>query len=226
MLRRSVVLLLGMLLLPAVAGAKQESMVRPMRADSISATAAARAVPRGAIYTVAIRGQTAYGNFQRTGLLVVTPRVRAIGGFNFNNGRNAREVGLFSGRPPSSPEQGAIWFGTNTAIFRRIGIGNVSQGLAAIDIAYVRAVGRSALAIRIDGQFFGLPAARTSLLNCMNARSGLLANVYQLIQGTMVLRFAGRRGQRLAGSINFTGNGYIEPGLSPYRATVAGRRVR
>ena len=212
----------GRVLLGALAAA---AVAAPGGSASTVAGGAVVVVPRAAVYAVAINGQTAYGSFRRTGLLLVSPRIRAVGGVNFRNGPNAREVGIFSGRPPSSPEQGAIWFATNTAIFQRLRIGNVNQGLAALDVAYVTA-GRSSLTVRIDGDFFGLPAARTALLNCMNARSGLLANVYQLIRGTMVLRFAGSRGGRVSGVVDFVGNGYIEPGLSPYRATLAGRRVR
>jgi hypothetical protein len=191
----------------------------------LAARGAAEVVPRAALYSIRISGQTSYGSFVRNGALLVTPRIRAAGGVNFANGPNAREVGLFSGRPPSSPEQGAIWFATNTAIFQRVGIGNVNQGLAALDVAYVTA-GPSSLRVRIDGDFYGLPAARTALLNCMNASSGVLANVYQLIGGTMVVAFRGRRGSRVSGAVSFVGNGYIEPGSSPYRATFVGRRIR
>ncbi|WP_224333340.1 hypothetical protein [Haloprofundus halobius] len=144
----------------------------------------------------------------------------------FQNGINARDVGLFSGNPPGAPEAGAIWFGTNTAVHQAVGIDTTpAPEIAALDVAFVDAdEAAGVLVVTLDGNFFGLPAARSSLLNCVTPTDGLLAPIYQLIQGTMQLQF-GDGGNAVSGVVDFVGNGYIEPGTTPYQATMSGARV-
>jgi hypothetical protein len=196
--------------------------------------AAASAVPRRATYDITISGTTyfgdtnfpgattrysAYQDFTLRGTLVILS-TRDRSGVNFDNGRNARDVGIFVGRPFSSPQAGAVWFATNTTVFADVGIGNVSQRLASLDVAYVKVNDRrNTIAIQVDDQSI----ARTSQLNGFNVKSGLTANVYQILAGGMELRFDSS-GRQVSGSLDFIGSGYLYPGSTRVQATLSGRR--
>lgn len=191
------------------------------------ARAASLVVPTGPVfYRVVLAGATPRGGFRREGLLLVEPPLDTSG-INFDNGINARDVGLISGNPPAVPEVGAIWYATNTGVYSRMGLGaSVSQDLALLDTAYVTADEAGGLLnVVVDGQFWGLPAARSSQLNCFTPGAGLLASIYQIIQGGMTLRFS-EDATAVAGTIDFVGNGYIEPGSSRYVASLEGAVVR
>lgn len=191
------------------------------------ARAASVVVPTGPVfYQVALAGATPYGEFRREGLLLVEPPLDTSG-VNFDNGINARDVGLISGNPPGVPEVGAIWYATNTGVYGQMGLGaSVAQDLALLDTAYVTAdEAGGLLSVVVDGQFWGLPAARSSQLNCFTPSSGLLAFIYQIIQGGMSLQFS-PDATTVAGAIDFVGNGYIEPGTSRYVANFEGVAIR
>ena len=172
-------------------------------------------IPSQAAYNVQLAGATAYGGFARTATLAVLPPLD-VSGVNFDNGQNPRDVALVSGNPPAAPEQGAIWFATNNGVYDLLGL-QTTTGDALADVAVVTADPGAGL-VRID---LDPNAARTVHLNTMNARGGLLANVYQLLEGRIDLRFA-NGGRTVAGTVDLVGNGFIEPGPSPYRATLEG----
>jgi hypothetical protein len=190
-------------------------------------------IPSVAVYDIVISGATyfgdtnfpgsatrysAYQNFTLQGALVVLP-TRDASGVNFDNGRNVRDVGIFVGSPFASPQAGAVWFATNTTVFADVGIGNVNQRLASLDVAYVTVNERSgAIGVRVDDQSI----ARTSQLNSFNVKSGLTANVYQILGGGMELRF-NRRGSQVSGALDFIGSGYLYPGSTRIQATISGQ---
>ncbi len=195
--------------------------------------ATSSAIPKTATYDITITGTTYFGNtnfpgpstrysayqtFTLRGLLVVLP-TRDRSGVNFANGRNARDVGIFVGRPFSSPQAGAVWFTTNTTVFADVGIGNVNQRLASLDVAYVTVAERDGtISVRVDDQAI----ARTSQLNSFNVKSGLTANVYQILGGGMELRFSSN-GRQVSGNLDFIGSGYLYPGSTRVQATISGR---
>lgn len=195
--------------------------------------AAAQAVPTTAVYDITITGTTYFGNtnfpssatrynaahtFTLRGALVVLP-TRDRSGVNFDNGRNARDVGIFVGRPFSSPQAGSTWFATNTTVFADVGIGNINQRLASLDVAYVTVNKRgNTITIRVDDQSIAL----TSQLNSFNVKSGLTANVYQILAGGMDLTFS-KDGRQVKGTLDFIGSGYLYPGSTRVQATITGR---
>lgn len=188
-------------------------------------------VPARAAYNVRISGTTFFGNttfpsaqtayspvqeFELDGTLVVGP-AQESSGVNFNNGINARDVGIFIGRPSANPTAGAVQFATNSAVFRDAGKGNVQQKSAALDVAFVTTNEQGVLKVRVDDK-----AARTVQLNTFNVRSGLLANVYQILAGSMELKFYDV-GQEVRGTLDFVGSGLIQPSSARVRATITGR---
>lgn len=191
------------------------------------------AIPATAVYDITITGTTYFGStnfpgpstrysahqsFTLRGMLVVLP-TRDRSGVNFNNGRNARDVGIFVGRPFSGPQAGAVWFATNTTVFADVGIGNVSQRLASLDVAYVTVnERRGTVSIRVDDQSI----ARTGQLNGFNVKSGLTANVYQVLAGETDLRFSAN-GRQVSGELDFIGSGYLYPGSTRVQANITGR---
>ena len=170
--------------------------------------------------------QTTYfqvASFDLTGVLIVD-QTQDRSGANFQNGTNARDVAILVGSPPAAPAAGSIWLATNTTLYQRAGIGNVALGLASINVAFVTMnASTGLLSIRLDGSFNGLPAARTSLLNTFNMRSGQLANVYQALDGGLDLQFS-NEGRSIQGAIDVVGNGMIEPGSARLQANLAAVR--
>ncbi|MBW7883109.1 MAG: hypothetical protein H3C34_10805 [Caldilineaceae bacterium] len=214
---------------PAVSHAKAAANATPPAVAGHQAAA----VPTVAVYDVVISGTTYFGNtnfpssstrysayqdFTLRGALVVLP-TRDTSGVNFNNGSNARDIGIFVGSPLSSPQSGSLWFATNTTIFADVGVGNSIPGNASLDIAYVSVDERGgALSVWVDDQSI----ARTSQLNMFNVKSGLTANVYQVLAGGVELSF-GSGGRQVSGALDFVGSGYIYPGSTRIRATISGQ---
>lgn len=200
---------------------------------AVTQAAGLSAIPTTAVYDITITGTTYFGDtnfpgpstrysahqtFTLRGMLVVLP-TRDRSGVNFDNGRNARDVGIFMGRPFSNPQAGSVWFATNTTVFADVGIGNMSQRLASLDVAYVTVnARRGTIGIRVDDQ----SVARTGQLNGFNVKSGLTANVYQVLAGGMDLRFTGD-GRQVRGELDFIGSGYLYPGSTRVQATISGR---
>lgn len=168
-------------------------------------------------YDILLNGQTAYGTFQRSARLHVYPPFDRTG--VSGNGVNARDIGLFSGNPGGAPEMGAIWFATNNRLYDAVGF-RTTTGKAMVDIAAVTANPQtSTLSVDLDQRL-----TPTVQLNSMNSRGGLTAGVYQIVDGTVQLQF-GPNGQLIAAVIDLVGNGYIEPGLTPYRAVFGNIRA-
>lgn len=203
---------------------------------SVQAETFAARVPASAIYDVTISGTTYFGNtnfprsdtrytpqqdFTLRGTLVVLP-TRDRSGVNFGNGVNARDVGLKIGSPASAPQAGAVWFATNTTVFADMGVGNALQRYASLDTAFVTiSDARNRIRIVVDDQ----SVARASQLNSFNVKSGLTANVYQILAGSMELRFSSNN-SRVNGSLDFIGSGYLYPGSSRVKAKITGAKTR
>ncbi|WP_129113867.1 hypothetical protein [Halegenticoccus tardaugens] len=180
-------------------------------------TSAVPTVP--AYYRVLLEGTTTHEQFSREALLLVSPPLPKQD--SFDNGVNAREIAIQSGNPPGTPEGGAIWFATNTSLYDEVGIPSTIDE-SFIDVAFVQEdPAQSGLGITVDGQVWGLPAARSTVLNVFNSRTGLTAGVYQIIQGDIVLQFADA-GNTVVGAINLIGNGFIEPGTYQYTSNLSG----
>lgn len=226
---------LFLILALAVSLAGRLAMPVQAAAPTLSARPAATLdIPHGAAYDITITGTTyfgdtnfpnaatrysAYQTFALRGTLVVLP-TRDRWGVNFDNGRNIRDVGIFVGSPFANPQAGSVWFATNTTVFSDVGIGNVNQRLASLDVAYVTVNERDGtVSIRVDDQSI----ARTSQLNSFNVKSGLTANVYQILAGGVDLRFSSD-GLQVSGMLDFIGSGYLYPGSTRVQATISGQR--
>ena len=191
---------------------------------------------RETIYELALEGVTYSGNttfptdqtqyqaieqFSRSALLVVLP-TQSSAADGLNNGVNARDVALFSGNAAHG-EAGVIWFATNTRLFSYVNA-TVPQQLAALDVAYVTAdEAAGTVQVVVDGNFAGLPAARTSQLNFFVRRTSLFAGVTQILVGQMVLQFA-EGGASVSGQLAMAGVGYVQPGAFAITARFTGRR--
>ncbi|WP_254547317.1 hypothetical protein [Halomarina pelagica] len=184
--------------------------------------AQASAIPTNpTYYQVIVEGATTHQPFRREVLLLVAPPLDRTT-VNFDNGQNARDIALRSGNPAGLPEAGSIWFATNTSLYDAVGIPSNTDA-SNIDVAIVAAdAAKNLLQITVDGRVWGLPSARSAVLNNFNSRSGLTAGVYQIIQGEILLQFM-NGGQTVEGELNLVGNGYIEPGTFRYVATIAGQ---
>ncbi len=125
--------------------------------------------------------------FDRVARLIVTPPVDTTGA-NFNNGINARDIGLVSGNPAGVPEAGAIWYVTNTALYRAAGVSATDSVVnAALDVAFVRAdEQQNILEVVPDGPDNALAAQ----LNTFTARTSLLASIFVVIEGVIQLQFS------------------------------------
>jgi hypothetical protein len=157
------------------------------------------------IYNVVIQGQALDIPFQRQGMLLITQV--PIGTEGTQNGVNPFEVFLISGNPGGAPESGAIWFMTNNAF-----LGGDSQ----IDLAYTTFDPETQIiAVQPDPNLSAVGA------NVFNARSGLLANAYQIFDGTMQIQ-SPDNWQTIAGQLNLLGTGAIFHSNSPYIAEISG----
>lgn len=87
-------------------------------------------------YDVVLRGRVADRDFERTARLFVAPTYEEV---VTENGVNPVDVCLISGSPGANPEDGAIWFGTNSGC-----IPSARQGLN-VDMAFVDLDGNRAL---------------------------------------------------------------------------------
>jgi hypothetical protein len=157
------------------------------------------------IYNVVIQGQALDIRFQRQGILLITQV--PIGAAGTQNGVNPFEVFLISGNPGGAPESGAIWFMTNNAF-----LGSDSQ----IDLAYTTFDPETQIiTMQPDPNLSAVGA------NIFNARSGLLANAYQIFDGTMQIQ-SRDNWQTIAGQVNLLGTGAIFHSSSPYIAEISG----
>jgi hypothetical protein len=157
------------------------------------------------VYNIIIQGQALDIPFQRGGLLLITQV--PIGTAGTQNGVNPFEVFLASGNPGGAPESGAIWFMTNNAF-----LGSDSQ----IDLAFTTfAPETQIITVQPDPNLSAVGA------NIFNARSGLLANAYQIFDGTMQIQ-SQDNWQTIAGQVNILGTGASFHSNSPYAAVISG----
>jgi hypothetical protein len=86
-------------------------------------------------YEVVLRGRVADREFERVGRVFIAPTYEEVA---TENGVNPVDVCIISGSPGANPEDGAIWFGTNSGC-----IPGARQGLN-LDMAFVDFDGRQA----------------------------------------------------------------------------------
>lgn len=175
-------------------------------------------------YTVVITGTTYFGNTNfPTAQTKYTPEqtFRLTGRLYVDKGYagHDRDVALIVGNPAGSPIAGSIWFASNTRAYAMPGFGSSSVVNASLDIGPVT-IDEKAGTIQVDATDQNV--TRSSLLNSYNVRSGLLANVYQILFGTMKLTFV--KNGSVKGEFVFNGNGYIEPSSTAIVATIEGQK--
>jgi hypothetical protein len=157
------------------------------------------------MYNVVIQGQALDVPFQRQGMLLITQV--PIGTAGTQNGVNPFEVFLLSGNPGGAPESGAIWFMTNNAF-----LDSDSQ----IDLAYAMFDPENQIiTVQPDPNLSAVGA------NIFNARSGLLANAYQIFDGAMQIQSLDNW-QTINGQVSILGTGAIFHSNSPYIAEISG----
>ena len=157
------------------------------------------------VYNINIHGQALDIPFQREGLLLITQV--PIGTAGTQNGENPFEVFLASGNPGGAPESGAIWFMTNNAF-----LGSDSQ----IDLVFTTFDPETQIiTVQPDPNLSAVGA------NIFNARSGLLANAYQIFDGTMQIQ-SQDNWQTITGQVNILDTGAIFHSNSPYTAEISG----
>jgi hypothetical protein len=184
-------------------------------------------IPRALqIFDVTLTGTVGSEDFSASGVLILRPSVP--NGGNFDNEFNMRDVGLFSGDPPTTPEPGAISFATNTAIHRQSAaqeeIGVVAppddSNLAAADVAFVEADSvTNVLTVRVDSAFAADEEAQE--FNAISDPS--IAAPLEIVGGTMTLEFAGE-GETVTGNVLFAGGGANQPEITSYTASITGTR--
>lgn len=104
------------------------------------------------------------------------------------NGVNPFDVSIVTNQPPTLGVKGALWFGTNTSLCVVV---RCTIGASGIDIAFVNYdPNRRLLTIQVDGNVFGLPAARLDTFNIYNITTGLTAQVHNILAGTIVVQFS------------------------------------
>ena len=169
---------------------------------------ASAAIPRAAIYNVQIQGAVNGLPFARSGGLAIDQTVtRAT-----SNGVNPVDLCLASGSPFINPERGAIWFATNGIC--------VNANGALQDMAFVSAnPAASTVAVRPD------PGISATGINGFNGSSGFTAAVWQIFDGSMVLRFQGQ-GETVTGELSLLGTGAIFHSENTYVATLTGQATQ
>ncbi|KAL6407594.1 hypothetical protein AUP68_08613 [Ilyonectria robusta] len=151
------------------------------------------------------------GNWQpfvvRGGLLV-------IDGIPFpttQNGLNPVDVVISIGSPIGSPVAGSISYVTNRYLNPFI---SGRRDTTRLDFARVSAT-RSTVTVSVDTSI-----AAANQISVFNARSGLLANIYNPATGGFNLVF-GSNG-RISGRISMTGRTPTSGGQAPYQAIISG----
>lgn len=181
-------------------------------------------VPRNALYNIVLSGQASFSgvpgqSFQVPGVLVLRPTNSEP---QLDNGVNPVEVGIFTNASPIVGAAGALYFGTNTALSREVGF---RQGEIGIDIAFVEVRGQR-VRVTVDGNAFGLPAARLGTFNIYNLTSGVTAQIHNVLAGTIDVQF-NDGAQTVNGTIQIGGSsGFGGPTVtSEYTASFTGTRA-
>lgn len=140
-----------------------------------------------------------------------------------NNGINPVDVGIKTAASPLSGSAGALWFATNTSLSAEIGSSAVIAS-SKVDVAYVSINGGKVTA-NVDGNAMGLPSARINYLNVFNAKSGLTAQIYNVLSGRVTASVTSK-GKSISGTIDLTGSSGFSSGAATtrYVATFSGKR--
>jgi hypothetical protein len=156
-------------------------------------------------WSVTIQGESNDQVFQREGRLIVTQSPISTAGTT--NEANQFELFLISGNPTTSPQSGAIWFMTNNAM-----IGSRAQ----IDLAFVTFNAQTnTITVKPDPRLSAVGP------NGFNSHSGLLANLYQIFDGSMQIQSQDNF-KTVSGTINILGTGAIFHSNTQYIAQISG----
>jgi hypothetical protein len=123
-----------------------------------------------------------------------------------DNGVNPIDVAIITDGNVANPlvgVAGALWFGTNTSFCVLV---NCTIGASGIDIAFVQVDTVSGqVLITVDGNVFGLPAARLNTFNIYNVTSGVTAQIHNVLGGEVFIQFSSD-GQSVSGRIALLGS--------------------
>jgi hypothetical protein len=158
-------------------------------------------------WSITIQGKSNGKVFQRQGLLFITQSASTAG---TRNQANPLEVFLTSGNPVTNPQSGAIWFMTNNVM-----IGSRAQ----IDLAFV-AFDTHTNTITVVPD----PSVSAVGANGFNSHSGLLANLYQIFDGSMQIQFQDNF-KTISGTVDLLGTGAIFHSNTRYTAQISGTFV-
>lgn len=165
------------------------------------------------VYNITLDGRN-QGNFQDfvvTGGMVVIQGIPSPG---TQNGDNPYDIAIESGNPAVSPLAGSIRYATNRLLDQVINTADLFSG-SRLDLAFVDTTGETITAT-VDTTL-----AAADQLNLFNARSGILADVYEVAEGGITLTRA-TADSPLTGFISFTGRSFIFGGQAPYNAVITG----
>jgi hypothetical protein len=186
-------------------------------------------IPQRAAYRVQIDGAILQSGgvtstFSIGAALFVLPSIdpAAVG---VRNGPNPVDIAIFTDSSPILGTAGALYFGTNTSFCQFIGC---RLGLTAVDTSFVTVdPGQGLVNVVVDGNVFGLPTARLNTFNIFNARTSIVAQIYNIIAGQMALQF-GAGGQTIRGAIALGGTSGFSTGFvtTVYQAQLSGVRVQ
>ncbi len=178
-------------------------------------------IPVNSTYNIVVTGQGNFGPpFQQSASLFIVP---TIADGTQQNGVNPVDVAIFTNQSPIVGAAGALYFATNTSLTSLIGS---NLGASAIDVAFVQVnQANRSVSIQIDGNVFGIPAARLNTLNIYNLTTGLFAQIHNILAGTVNFNL---NGDQVQGTIELGGSsGFQGPSISSlYVANFRGTRSR
>jgi hypothetical protein len=155
-------------------------------------------------WSITIQGESNGKVFQRQGLLFITQSASTAG---TTNQANPFEVFLTSGNPATNPQSGAIWFMTNNVM-----LGNRAQ----IDLAFVTFdTQTNTITVVPDPKVSAVGA------NGFNSHSGLIANLYQIFDGSMQIQFQDNF-KTISGTVDILGTGAIFHSKTRYTGQISG----
>ena len=171
------------------------------------------------LYNVVFDGQNSanWEPFLVSGQILITTGVNTVG---TPNGANPVDVTIMIGDPWANPIAGSIRYVTNIYFNPYIHGSSIIllPGFAAVDFAYVTSTD-TFIEVAVDPTL-----AASNQLSTFNARSGLLANVYNPAVGGFKIVF-GANGA-ITGTIDLVGRGMISGGEAPYKALISGTPVQ
>ncbi|KAI6774954.1 hypothetical protein HG530_001712 [Fusarium avenaceum] len=144
--------------------------------------------------------------FQVSGQLLI------VQGLPSANGLNRYDVAISIGNPVGNPVAGSIRYVTNRYLNPYIG---GSRDITGVRYARVSTTANS-MTVSVDTSF-----AAANQISVFNARSGLIANIYNPASGGFNLVF-GNNGV-ISGKISVTGRSLISGGQAPYQAIISGK---